>query len=200
MTQPKKKIAIDLDDTLVPTIDMLIKEMLKDRRFPAFRGYHSITDFSYEEEIILYQYMRAKINEQDIINFEPIVGSKQAITKLAKKYDLYVVTARTKDVKKHTRKWIKYHFPGIFKKIIFGHSIEDVKYKKTKGQICKENNISLLIDDNKKYILDVHKQNIKTIVFDYKGKYAWSKAKYPKSIPIANSWKEVLEKIKKLKI
>ncbi len=200
MKKTRKKIAIDLDDTLVPTVDMLVKEMLKDRKYEAFKGYHSVFDFSYEEEIIFYKYIRTKINEQDIINFEPILGVKQAITKLAKEYDLYILTARRKDVKKHTKKWVKHHFPGMFKKIIFGKYIKDGVFKKTKGQICKENNFALLIDDNKEFVLDAYKYNIKSIAFDYKGEYAWAKAKYPKSIPIANSWKEVLDIIEKMKL
>lgn len=195
-----KKIAIDLDDTLVPTVELLVKEMFKDKSFSAFKGYHSITDFSFEEEMALYRYIRAKINEQDIINFKPIVGAKSIVKELSKKYELYILTARTKDVKKHTREWVKHHFPGMFKKIIFSTYIVKGEFLITKGKLCKKNNITLLIDDQRDYILDAQKHDIKTIVFDYKGEYAWAKAEYPKSTPIAKDWKEVLKIIKKMKL
>jgi 5'(3')-deoxyribonucleotidase len=195
-----KRIAIDLDDTLVETVDLLVKEMIIDEKYSAFKGYHSILDFSKEEELELYKYIRSKINQQDIIKFKPIVGAKPAIKKLSKKYELYIITARTKDVKKHTRKWVKHHFPNIFKKIIFSEYVVEGNFVKTKGVLCKENNISLLIDDNKENILDAHKEKIKTIVFDYKGKYPWSNIKNHSSIPVAKSWSEVLNIVDKIKI
>lgn len=195
----KIKIAIDLDDTLVPTVDLLIKEMLKEKSFPAFRGYHSIKDFSFEDEMALYRYIRKTINKQDISEFKPMPGSVLAIKKLAKEFELYLVTARTKNVKKHTRDWISHHFPKMFKKIIFGQYRKEGDFKKTKGQICKELGISLIVDDRIDYALDCYKHGVNAIVFDYKDSYPWSKGKFPKSIKKARDWKEVYEIIKKTK-
>ncbi|MFA5746416.1 MAG: NIF family HAD-type phosphatase [Candidatus Pacearchaeota archaeon] len=195
----KIKIAIDLDDTLVSTVNLLVKEMLKDRSFPAFRGYHSIKDFSFDEEMALYKYIRTTVNKQDIKKFKPIPGCVSVVKELSKTYDLYLVTARTKNVKKHTRDWISHHFPNCFKKIIFGQYLKEGEFKKTKGEICKELGISLIIDDRYDYCLDCHKHGIRAIVFDYKGNYVWSKGKLPKEIKIIKNWKEVSEIIKKTK-
>lgn len=193
------KIAIDLDDTLVSTVDLLVKEMFKDKSFPAFRGYHSIKDFSFDEEMALYRYIRTTVNKQEISKFKPIPGCISIVKELAKTCDLYLVTARTKNVKKHTRDWITHHFPGMFKKIIFGRYRKEGDFKKTKGEICKELGISLIIDDRYDYCLDCHKHGIKAILFNYKGNYVWSKGKLPKAIKIAKDWKEILEIIKKTK-
>lgn len=195
----KIKIAIDLDDTLVPTVDLIVKEIFRDKSFPAFRGYHSIKDFTYDEEMALYRYIRKTINHQDISGFMPMPGSLSAIKKLAKDFDLYVVTARTKNVKKHTRNWVAYHFPKMLKKIIFGQYRKEGEFKKTKGEICKEQGISLIVDDRIDYALDCYKHGVKAIVFDYKDEYPWSKGKYPKDLKKAKDWKEVLEIIKKTK-
>jgi len=195
----KIKIAIDLDDTLVPTVELLIKEMLKDKKYPAFRGYHSIKDFSFEEELTLYRYIRKTINKQDVSKFKPMPGAIPAIKKLAKDFDLYLVTARTKSAKKTTRIWIAHHFPGLFKKIIFGQYRKEGDFKKTKGQICKEQGISLIIDDRADYCLDCYNHGIKAIVLDYNNSYPWSKDKIPKDLKKAKNWKEVLEIIKKTK-
>lgn len=195
-----KKIAIDLDDTLVSTVDLLIKEMLKDKSFPAFRGYHSIKDFLPEEEIELYKYIRVTISKQNIKDFKPIPGSIAAIEELKKEYELFILTARNKDIKKHTSSWIKNYFPKTFKKIIFSKYIVEGEFVKTKGEICKEENIFLIVDDNLEYIIDCDKHNIKTILFDYRGKYEWSKGKIPKKTKTAKTWKEVLEIIKNTKI
>ena len=195
----KIRIAIDLDDTLVPTVELLVKEMFKDKGFPAFRGYHSIRDFSYEEEMALYRYIRKTINKQDISEFKPMPGSVPAIKKLSKEFDLYLVTARTKNVKKHTRDWIAHHFPKMFKKIIFGQYRKEGDFKKTKGEICKELGISLIVDDRIDYALDCYKHGIKAIVLDYKDNYPWSKGKLSKDMKKAKDWKEVSEIIKKTK-
>lgn len=195
----KIKIAIDLDDTLVPTVELLIKEMFKDKSFPAFRGYQSIKDFTYEEEVALYNYIRTTLNKQDIAGFRPIIDSVSAITKLSKAFDLFIITARSIDVKKHTTTWVKHHYPNIFKKIIFSKYVVEGTFIKTKGEICKELGISLIVDDNLEYIVDCDKHGIKTILFDYNGNYAWSKGEIPKNTKIAKTWKEVSEIIKKTK-
>ena len=161
LTMKKIKIAIDLDDTLVPTVELLIKEMLKDKKYPAFRGYHSIKDFSFEEELTLYRYIRKTINKQDISKFMPMPRSVLAIKKLAKDFDLYMVTARTKNVKKHTRIWLNYHFPKMFKKIIFGQYRKEGDFKKTKGQ--PKSKVFLIIDDRADYCLDCYNHGIKQL-------------------------------------
>lgn len=193
------RIGIDLDDTLVPTVELLIKEMLKDRKYPAFRGYHSIKDFTFEEEMALYRYIRTTINKQDVTEFKPMPGAVYAIRKLAKDFDLYLITARTKSAKKTTRIWIKHHFPTEFRNIIFGQYRKEGDFKKTKGQICKELGISLIIDDRYDYALDCHNHGIKTIVLDYNNSYPWSKGKLPKDMKKAKNWKEVYQIIKKTK-
>lgn len=195
----KIKIAIDLDDTLVPTVELLVKEMFKDKSFPAFRGYQSIKDFTYEEEVALYQYIRQTLNKQEIAEFKPISGSVSAIKKLSKDFELYILTARNTDIKNHTQTWVKHHYPKIFKDIIFSKYVIEGKFVKTKGEICKEMGISLIVDDNLEYITDCDKHGIKTILFDYKGNYGWSKGKAPKKTKLANTWKEVFEIIKKTK-
>jgi 5'(3')-deoxyribonucleotidase len=113
----KIKIAIDLDDTLVSTVELLVKEMFKDKSFSAFRGYHSIKDFSFEEEMALYKYIRATINKQKISEFKPIPGSISVISKLFKEYELYIITARNIDIEQHTKRWANHYFPNFFKKI-----------------------------------------------------------------------------------
>jgi len=195
----KIKIAIDLDDTLVPTVELLIKEMLKDKSFAAFRGYHSIKDFTYEEEVALYQYIRTTLNKQDIIKFKSISGSVSAIKKLSKDFELYILTARNTDIRNHTQNWIEHHFPKIFKEIIFSKYLVEGTFVKTKGEICKERGISLIVDDNLEYIIDCDKHGIKTILFDYRGNYAWAKGDIPKKTNVAKTWKEVSEIIKKTK-
>ncbi len=188
------KIAIDLDDTLVPTVEMLVKEMFKDKKFSLFKGYHSISNLSFEEKGLLYIYIRQTINKQDIEDFKPIEDSVSVIKKLAKEYELYIVTARNHDVKDHTQKWVNKYFPKCFKEIIFSKYHRPEKFFKTKGEICKEKGIDLIIDDNYEHIIDCNKYNIKTIVFNHNNKYAWSKGKYPKATKVAYSWKDV-EKI-----
>lgn len=195
----KIKIAIDLDDTLVPTVELLVKEMFKDKSFPAFNGYQSIKDFSYEEEISLYQYIRATLNKQDIADFKPIVDSVSVINNLSTNFELFIITARSTDVEKHTTAWIEHHYPNIFKEIIFSKYIVEGTFVKTKGEICKELGISLIVDDNLEYIIDCDKHGIKTILFDCEGNYAWSKGEISKNTVVAKTWKEVLEIIEKTK-
>jgi len=195
----KIKIGIDLDDTLVPSVDMYIREMLKDREYPAFRGYHTIRDFTPEEEMVFYVYIRKIINRQDIKKFKPIPGAVSVIKELSKKYELYIITARTKDIKKHTRVWIAHHFPKMFKRIVFSKYKIEGQFIKTKGQLCKALGISLMVEDHYDYVLDCSKRGIKAIVFDYKNGYPWSKGKLPKGVKKAKTWKEVSEIIKKTK-
>jgi 5'(3')-deoxyribonucleotidase len=193
------RIAIDLDDTLVPTIELLIKEIFKANKTKWFKGYHSLEDLSFEERDAFYKYIRQTLNNQDIKKFKPIPGAKTIIRKLIKDHELYIITGRTIDVKNHTHKWVKEYFPNTFKEIIFSEYYKSDDFVKDKGELCKEYGIDLIVDDNKSYIMDCYKHNIKTIVFDYKKNYPWSKSKYPNDIKIANDWKQVYAIIKNTK-
>ena len=193
------KIAIDLDDTLVLTVELLIKDILKTNKDSWFKGYHSLEDLNFKERDAFYHYIRQTLNKQEIKTFKPIPHSKKILSKLAKEHELYIITARSTDVKNHTHLWINEHFNNIFKEIIFCEYHKSDHFVETKGEICKKYGIDLIVDDNKEYIWDCHKHKIKTIVFDYKKQYPWAKDKYPKDIQIANDWQDVLKIIENTK-
>lgn len=193
------KIVIDLDDTLVPTVEVMIKKLLLENKSSWFKGYHSLEDLSFEERTAFYKYIRQTLNNQEIKKLKPIPGAKTVIRKLVKEHELYIITGRTIDVKNHTHQWVKEYFPNTFKEIIFSEYHKSEEFVKNKGELCKQYGIDLIVDDNKNYIMDCYKYNIKTIVFDYKNSYPWSKSKYPKEIKIAKDWKTVYEIIKNTK-
>lgn len=142
-----------------------------------------------EEALEIFRQYRDQLGVQ----IAPHKGAKEAIHKLAQKYDIVVITSRDGGLEQKTMEWLDAHFPELFKDVlilgkdIYLHSLEILD----KASVCKRIGADYLIDDSYKHALDAHKQKIKALLF---GNYAWNQAKeLPNGITRVKDWQGVLE-------
>lgn len=98
--------------------------------------------------------------QQILENTQPIQNSINVIKKLSEKFCIYIITARTEEMISWVNNWMKkYSIDKNIKEVI---SSSDRK----KQDICLENSIYLLCDDDLRHIID-NKINVR-ILFNKK--------------------------------
>ena len=175
------KIGIDIDDTVMNTIDVIEASALYfDKYFVANRGYQDITKYDFhdrfywssEEKKSFFNYFR---KNKLYLKARPKGDALYYLEKLYNEgYEIYFLTRRSKDEKLDilsitkddlTKKGFKYKdcYIGLSKK----------------GEACKDLGIDVFIDDSVMQIEDVNTYGIKTILVDnwYNKEYKGLRAK-----------------------
>jgi len=122
----------------------------------------------------------------------PIEGSLEGVRELKKLGELYLITSRTDNLADKTQKWLDMHFEGLFSKLVFGNTFSSGEYKKTsKRQLCRENNIRLLLEDHYDTALDVS-QAIPVILFDKPWNHKYAKES-KENITRVKNWEQAVK-------
>ena len=188
-----KKIGIDIDEVVAEFMKSYL-EFHNKKNNTSF-CLDDLTDYhlwkcgvhnSKEESI------RAIIEFQNSPFFDDITlieGAKSGIEFLSQKYSVFFVTSRPSDLREKTERFFHNNFPKNGYHFIFSGEIYGGK---TKSEICNEEKIKLMIDDNAEYALSCAKSGIKTFLFDK----PWNKhyEKHNNLIKVKN-WGELLEVI-----
>lgn len=185
------KIAIDIDEVLVPFKDPFLK-------------FSNISCEEHEEE----QNMMGLLDQDPKKGYErvqkfhrselgksvlPLKDSQKALSFLNSKHELIAITSRADNLKEETEGWIKEHFPNQVNQLYFSNK------EKTKAQICEELKIDVLIEDQLKYAFEASQKEIQVILFDMDKKYWWNKTeKLPENIHRVHSWQEAITKIEEI--
>jgi len=120
---------------------------------------------------------------------------------LSKTHDLIVVTSRRISIKPETDKWLNYHFPGCFGRVVYAGMWDndspetfDAQVAVTKTYICKQLGVNLIIDDQIKHCESASSAGIKAILF---GNYSWNKDRVnlEHNVVAKTKWPEVTEHI-----
>lgn len=188
-----KKIGIDIDDTVINTIDIIDKEALYfDKNFVQNRGYKDKNKYEFNERFYwdsetkraFFKYFR---QNKKYLEATPKEDAVYYLNKLYDEgYKIYFITRRSADAdfdvleltkKDLTTKGFKYTdvYIGVSKK----------------GQKCQELGIDIFIDDSLEQILDVESYGIKTILIDNWYNKDYQKEKY-------SNFKDIYNKIKEL--
>lgn len=124
----------------------------------------------------------------------PLAGAKEGVIQLRKLDQLYIVTARQHAIEERTLVWINEHFPNTFSKVVFGNHFSKDGVSKPKSQLCKENGITLLIDDQIRYAQEVSK-SIPVILKDR----PWNRSyECERNVTRARNWPEIVSISEKL--
>jgi len=119
--------------------------------------------------------------------------AKESILKLSNNNKIFFITSRHEEIKSKTEKFIQEHFSEIPFEIFFSGDIW--QGTKSKRQICREEGIKLLLEDNKDYAFDCARSGIKVILFDK----PWNRDyEEHENIIKVNNWEEALDKIKEI--
>jgi uncharacterized HAD superfamily protein len=185
------KIGIDLDDTL------------SDSRLNMIEFHNKIYGTNFKiEDIKKYNFWEnwggtlettidelEKFHKTDYAkNIRPIKDAKEILEKLKKNNELYIITARSNDLKKETEEWVEKYFPDIFSKIYFTNEYSHGGIKETKKNTCDNLDIDIFIEDNLDFALECAEPSRKVFLIDR----PWNQTdKLPSNVNRVYSWKEI---------
>ncbi len=105
-------------------------------------------------------------------NLIPVPGAVDALSYLGLKHENIAITSRTKSLREITQRSIdKYFYDSIKGLYLTGEWIGNGG--KTKGEVCLDLGVDVLVDDRPKYCHEAVDVGIDAILFNYKGKYGY---------------------------
>lgn len=177
MPREKCTVAVDCDDTLIPTAQALIDAYRREYGVAV-----SADDFysanpavwGVEEYGEAVERVGTLLRNADFMHsIEPFDDAVGAIDRLASAdIDLYIVTGRSHEIEHVTNEMIDTHFPGMFKGVEHTNHFQ-VGKRRTKGKVCRELGAHLLVDDHSEHIDSVLDEGGLDGAIVY-GEYGWN--------------------------
>lgn len=189
----KEKIGIDIDEVVVEFMEGYLK--FHNKKYNTNYNLNDITNYH------LWLSGLHKTKEESVkdvtefsnsIYFDSISlvkNVKSHLEIILKKYNSYFVSSRSELLSEKTKNFFYSNFPSNRYKFIFSGEIYGGK---SKAEICKEENIYKMIEDNADYALDCAKNGVITFLLDK----PWNKSyeKHENIVKVKN-WKEIMEKL-----
>jgi 5'(3')-deoxyribonucleotidase len=188
------KIGIDLDEVLSQTAKALIEfhndtygTNYKIKKLNTFVWQIWSKTLSEAEEKISIFFKTLYFKK-----IKPVLGAREVLEKLKKNNKLFIITARSDDIKVETEKWVEKYYPKIFSQIYFTNKFSLDGTSLNKKIMCDNLGINILVEDNLENALGCVGPNRKIYLLDY----PWNQTdKLPKDIIRVHSWKEIEKKI-----
>ncbi len=188
-------IAVDCDDVLADSMEVFINyynknygtSLTKDHFFSSM-WWDIIRE---DKDVVINRYLEF-IENKCFDEIKPVPGAVEAIKKIKKKHELIVVTGRPNSLLKKTKKWVNDYFPNFFNEIHCTNLHFANGNGLTKGDICKNNKVDLLIDDYIEFGQECVNNNIEVFLMNQ----PWNKqAKLLSGITRVMSWQDVMRRI-----
>jgi uncharacterized HAD superfamily protein len=185
------KIGIDLDDTLSYTIPEMVEfhnknygTNLKPEDYKKYEQWYIWSETLEEALKRLYEFHTSDYGE----NIKPILYAKDILDKAKENNQIFVITARSKNIEKETRDWLEKYYPNIFSKIYFTDNYSKENKKVTKKGVCDELGIDIFIEDNLQYATECANPERKVYLLDY----PWNQSEsLPENVKRVKDWKEI---------
>jgi len=187
------KIGIDLDDVVFEFtrefVNFYNERYGKEMRFEEVNTYDFVKAFNLPLETVidLIQDMALKGGYE----FLPVCDSaKEIIRDLAKNHEIIFVTSRV--VRKGTEESLNKLCSEIDFKLIYTSNFYAGTEGKTKGDVCCDEGIDIMIEDDKEYARELANRDVRVLLLDR----PWNKdcKEHPNIIKI-NNWNEVVENL-----
>jgi len=200
----KMKIGIDIDDVVVEFV----------RGFCEFLSNIENNSFKIEKTAFVfenaYTYDLGKLmgiskeeenklindfnKSENFSNLDFLPGAKENISSLENGDNkIFFITSRPLSVEKQTRDFFKKNFPKNNFELYF--SGEKWGKLKSKGEICSELGVEVMIEDNAYFALDCAKKGIKTFLLDKPWNQDYEKHE---NIIRVKDWEEIMNHLNKL--
>ncbi len=186
-------IGIDLDDVLANFnngwLSYYNNKYQTNYKFSQINNYDLEKVFKTKKDVMIRRiknFYRTKIFEE----LKPINGTKSVINKINKISTISVITSRPLWLEEKTKNWLNKHFGKKFDNIILSNQFGNKSMKNliTKAQICKDQNINIMIEDAPTYSISIAKTGTKVLLFDR----PWNRdIPNGKNITRVKSWKEI---------
>jgi uncharacterized HAD superfamily protein len=160
------KIGIDMDEViagLLPEyINFLNNNYGLELSIERFNGYYTwdTWDNTFEYKMELFEEF---YKSEFFRNVKPTLKSIEVINKIKSGNELFVVTSRPENIQEETKGWIEKFFPDTFSGVYF----IDYSIKNKKSDICKDLNITVMVEDSLDHARDCANNNISSILIDY---------------------------------
>lgn len=200
MATTLKRIALDIDDVTADFTDAMrvwVNEVTGANLQPhhyaieyEFWGHYAKVwaDHGIAELVDYDKFHEAMSLDQSKVSV--VRGAKEAIAQLKQKYDVVFITSRAPILLDETRRWLDKHIDASIP-IYLANNPKVQSTPQSKGELCVELDVQLLIDDNYTNCQDAIDYGVEALLF---GSYGWN-AQAPKSLKRCNNWDEVLEYI-----
>lgn len=168
-------IGIDIDEVLSETIDFVLeyhKGEVKGKKIER----NQISDY-FLANIPWYEFLSTEESANFFIEplssrlmFTALKPVDWAFKKLKERkeawHHFYAITARGEPLRESTEQRINNHFPEIFDKLFFCNHYWPDFPRYTKEDICTEHGVSLFVEDNPRYAIDLEKLGIKVFLLN----------------------------------
>lgn len=192
------RIGIDLDEVLCDFLKGLVE----------FHNYVYRTSLSFDD-FFSYEFWKVwggdvestkdkmfKFYETSFFdNLKPIKGAVEGVKKLSENHELFVITARQEIIKDKTKVWLDKYFGDVFEDVFVVNHLARSGVSRSKGDVCDELSIDVMIDDSFVYALDCVRSYRFVLLFDN----PWNAREVlPEGIVRVKSWDECVSFIESL--
>lgn len=190
----KQRIAIDCDDVLIDFVRHFVHH--HNTVYGTTLAYNDITSFllhdifgvpseEFEERIWGF------IASPQHLEITRVPGALDALHRLSKKYELHIVTSRIETLTEETEALLRLVFPPLFECIHYtnGAGFHHNLPRRTKGEVCEELDISILIEDGIPHAVDAVEFGIAVLLVDR----PWNQHETPEGTKRVYSWEEIEE-------
>ncbi len=192
------RIGIDLDEVLCELLRGLVDYYNKINNsslvFDDFFSYNFWEVWGGDVEgakDIMFNFYKTDLFEK----LKPISGAVSHVKKLSKTHDLFIITARQEIVTVETKAWLDKHFGDLFKDIIIVNHLARSGMSRSKGDVCDELGVDVMIEDSFPYAVDCARNNRWVVLFNK----PWNvKEDVPESVVRVDSWDECVKFIDSL--
>ncbi|MFZ2544492.1 MAG: hypothetical protein WAW80_00775 [Candidatus Saccharimonadales bacterium] len=180
MGERRLVIAIDCDDVMVPTAYKTLNhygEKYGHAVDPAAFYEGTAEDWGVTELKEASKRIENYFRSNDFRDFAkvPFPEAVVAIPALARVHELHLVTGRADFMEQTTQEMVDEYFPECFQSVVHTNFFKD-RFRRTKGQVCREIGAHVLIDDHIVHghsVIDDGVEN--AIIF---GDYPWNERDY----------------------
>jgi len=195
----KMKIGIDIDEVLADLMNPLVNfynekygTFFRRDDFKAYNLWETWGGTKEETFQTIHDFYDSDSFKKEIY---PISGSSNGINFLSNgKNELFIITSRTENVKRHTISWLDDNFSEKFSEIYFTNN------GTKKSDVCIDLDIEIMVEDSLEYSIDCVDKGIEVLLMDC----PWNKfngnrisESIKEKITRVSGWNDVLKEIKK---
>ncbi len=162
-------IAIDIDEVLADTLSTFLNyyntvygTKFKRQDFYTYNWWEVMGTSAQEVVAEFARFMKTDWGKK----IPPLPGAQAGVQELSKQHQLSVITSRPDEYGDITHQWLNKNFGHKFKGVYFTDEFVKDSNNETKGEICHQVGIDLIIEDVYQIALDCHRQQIKVILMD----------------------------------
>jgi uncharacterized HAD superfamily protein len=188
-----KRIGVDIDEVVVEFVKGYLKlvnnKLNSNFQFDEIKSYNLWENLKINRDEA-FNLANLFYESDDFKNIFFVKDAKKSIDFLSKNNSLIFITSRPLEVKDKTISFFEKHFPNNNFKII--HSGDIFKNNLNKSEICVNEKIDFMIEDNGFFALECVKKNIPVFLMDK----PWNKDFSHEKIIRVGGWDEILKNIK----